>query len=234
VTLTDEDAARFSSGCLATAIPPLIETDSIPTGGRQHSGDGVTLCLISSFNWAPKRWNAHWAVRKVMPLVWARHPEVKLVVVGSGARRLRVRHRGVSIESDVPDIRPYYERADVVIVPERQRSGLKFKTVQAALAGKALVSTPAGIEGTGLRDGESALVRSSAEAFADGIVELIAKPEYRASLGCRARAVTTERFSGRRILALLSGFLEQLETAEGGGDRPPRDEPVALEVARPV
>jgi hypothetical protein len=232
VTLTDEDAARFT--CPTTVIPPLMEAASIPPAAPKRSGEGATLCLISSFNWAPKRWNAYWAVRKVMPLLWARYPEVRLVVVGSGARRLRIRHPGVSIESDVADIRPYYELADVVIVPERQRSGLKFKTVQAALAGKAIVSTPEGVEGTGLGYGESAIVRSSADAFADGISGLMADPDRRARLGGRARAVATERFSERRILALLSGFLEQLETAEGGGDRPPRDEPVALEVARPV
>jgi glycosyltransferase involved in cell wall biosynthesis len=169
------------------------------------------VALISSFHWTPKKWNAHWVVEEVMPRVWARLPEANLLVAGAGAARLGIRHRAVSIESDVSDIRPCYHRADIVLVPDRQSSGLKFKTVQAALAGKAIVSTPAGIEGTALVDGESVLVRTTAQGFADAIVELLANPEHRASLGRRAEAAARQRFSRERILNQLRSFLEDLE-----------------------
>jgi glycosyl transferase family 1 len=211
VTLTDEDAARFSSLCPVTCLPPPLEPESIPVPAPQPGGDGATVALISSFHWTPKKWNAHWIVEEVMPRVWARLPEANLLVAGAGAARLGIRHRSISIESDVSDIRPCYHRADIVLVPDRQRSGLKFKTVQAALAGKAIVSTPAGIEGTALVDGESVLVRISAHGFAEAIVELLANPEYRASLGCRAEAAARERFSHDRILNQLRSFLENLE-----------------------
>lgn len=211
VTLTDEDAARFHTTCPVTCLPPLLEPESIPSAIPNQLGDGNTIGLISSFDWAPKRWNAHWIMDDVMPLVWAKQPQVRLLVAGAGANKLRIKHVAVDIESDVPDIRYCYHRADLIIVPDRQKSGLKFKTVQAALAGKAIVSTAPGIEGTGLQDGESVLVRSSAEEFSEAIVQLIVRPAYRASLGHRARAVAQERFSRIRILNQFGTFLEQLE-----------------------
>lgn len=213
VTLTDEDAARFITTRPVTCLPPTLEPDSIPSPNSEPPGDGLTVSLISSFHWTPKRWNAHWVVNEVMPLVWAKLPGVRLLVAGAGADRLGIKHQSVSIASDVEDIRPFFNRADVVIVPDRQRSGLKFKTVQAALARKAIVSTPPGIEGTALQDGMSALVRTSAEGFSEAILDLLARPDYRASLGRCAQTAALERFSRVRTLALLGAFLEELERA---------------------
>lgn len=222
LTLTDEDSARFNSTCPVTSLPPLLEPDSIPSAASQSS-DGMTIGLISSFRWTPKRWNAHWILNEVMPLVWAEVPQARLLVVGSGADKLRIRNKSVLVESDVADIRPYYHQADVIIVPDRQTSGLKFKTVQAALAHKAIVSTPAGIEGTALQDGISALVRSSAQGFADAILELLTNADQRRILGRSAGSVAEERFRPSRVLELFGTFLEQLETV------PNHVEPLPLE-----
>jgi glycosyltransferase involved in cell wall biosynthesis len=211
LTLTDEDAARFRTSCPVTCLPPLLELESIPSPDSKPRGDGTTVALISSFHWTPKRWNAHWVVEEVMPLVWAKQPQTRLLIAGAGADKLGIRHDSVSIEADVADIRPYYNLADVILVPDRQSSGLKFKTVQAALARKAIVSTPPGIEGTALRDGESVLVRATAEGFSEAILELLADCDYRASLGSRAEAIARDRFSHARILKLFGAFLEELQ-----------------------
>lgn len=231
VTLTEEDAARFRTSCPVTCLPPLLELESIPLPDSEEDGDGSTVALISSFHWTPKRWNAHWVVEEVMPLVWAKRPQTRLLIAGAGADKLGIKHKSVSIEADVADIRPHYHVADVILVPDRQGSGLKFKTVQAALARKAIVSTPSGIEGTALQEGESVLVRATAEGFSQAILKLLTDSNYRASLGRRAEAVARERFSHTRTLKLFGAFLEELQavaaTAQTQQDTLAREMPFA-------
>lgn len=231
LTLTDEDAARFRTTCPVTCLPPLLELESMPSPDFGRRADEATLALISSFHWTPKRWNAYWVVEEVMPLVWAKLPQTRLLIVGAGADKLGIKHESVSVEADVADIRPYYNLADVILVPDRQSSGLKFKTVQAALAGKAIVSTPPGIEGTALHDGESVLVRASAEGFSQAILQLLSDCNFRTRLGRRAEAIARERFSHARILKLFGAFLEELQavaaTPQTQHDTVSREAPLA-------
>ena len=113
----------------------------------------------------------------------------------------------------VEDLRPFYARATVVVVPLAVSAGTNIKVLEALACGKAIVTTPAGCAGLGLADGRDAIVCREWPDFADSVSELLSNAVLRARIGFQARRVAVERFGWPAIadgaynsyLALLAG-----------------------------
>jgi glycosyltransferase involved in cell wall biosynthesis len=94
------------------------------------------------------------------------------------------RHAGVEITGEVPDVRPYLDRASVVVAPLRQGGGMRVKVAEALAA-----------EGVGARHGEQLLLADDSEAIAEAAATLLLDPAQRAALGSRARAWAMEHLA---------------------------------------
>jgi glycosyltransferase involved in cell wall biosynthesis len=68
--------------------------------------------------------------------------------------------------------------------------------------GKALVSTPIGCTGLGLRDGHDVLIRKDWGEFARAVCDLLRDELLRAQIGGNARRTAEERFSWNDIADL--------------------------------
>jgi glycosyltransferase involved in cell wall biosynthesis len=199
VALTPEDRARFAAiepPCKLFTIPPAYSMDR--GAERVHTAASKEVHLIGSFHWAPKRSNAAWLATEVFAKVRSQVPDASLHIVGTGASKLAYltdRCPGVFVHSDVPKLQPFYDRAAVAVVPEMQCSGFKLKVLEAAARSMAIVSTSAGVEGTGLQDGSSCLVANNADSFAASIVRLLRDRELACRIGDCARDEVALRFS---------------------------------------
>ena len=65
-----------------------------------------------------------------------------------------IEQSGIEIEDFVADVRPAYQRATVVVAPLVASAGTNIKIMEAMAMGKAIVSTPAGINGLDLSPSE--------------------------------------------------------------------------------
>jgi glycosyltransferase involved in cell wall biosynthesis len=174
------------------------------------------VLLVGSYLWHAKFLNALWLIREVWPTVLDRFPNARLEIVGKGAGRLTryVRDLGtVQVHADVPDIGPYLHEATIFVNPERQRGGIKLKTLDAASFGLPIVSTAAGVEGTGLADDSSCIVANDADGFARGILRLIVDPQLGRDLGSAARGVMREHFSERALDERVAELLRDIGPA---------------------
>jgi glycosyltransferase involved in cell wall biosynthesis len=195
MTLTTQDAGRLSKlspGVSVAVIPPWTDIAPPPTLAR----DEGTVLLVGSFLWHAKRRNAAWLIGDVWPQVRRTHPQASLAIVGRGADRLAAQASagsGIALHADVPDVSTYLHRAAVFVNPERQVGGIKLKTLEAAAAGLPIVSTPAGVEGTGLVDGESCVVCGDGAEFAAAVGSLLGDPQRRARVGAAAAAAMRTR-----------------------------------------
>src|SRR5207247_5923674 len=93
----------------------------------------------------------------------------------------------VEVEGFVADVRPAYERAAIVIAPLVASAGTNIKILEAMAMGKAIVSTPAGINGLDLEAGRRVGGHPSAEGVASASRELIESPQPRRELSRRGR-----------------------------------------------
>jgi glycosyltransferase involved in cell wall biosynthesis len=101
----------------------------------------------------------------------------------------------VLIHGFVEDLRPFYARAAVVLVPLEVSAGTNIKVLEAMACGKAIVSTPVGCAGLDLEHRRELLIASDWPAFQASITELLSDPQLRTQLGSSARQAALRRFS---------------------------------------
>ncbi len=157
-------------------------------------------------------------VQNVWPLVQREMPTAQLLVAGNFKPEAQVefkRYSNIHFTGWVEDIRPYFNDSDVFIAPFEETHGSKLKIAEAMAMGMAIVSTPEGIRGFSLLDGESVLVAHHKEQFAAQIVALLRDPARRIQLGTAARQVALETVDwpvlGKRLVQLIEITQQSLQ-----------------------
>lgn len=158
---------------------------------------------------------AVWLLEQVWPRVRRARPEARLRMAGLICDVLPERLRntpGVELIGFRDDITDEIDGAGVVMAPYLYGSGLKIKVVEAACAGKAVVTTTAGLAGTDLTPGLALEVQDESGAFADAVAALLASGERRAALGSRALADATASFSAEACYEPIAFLLRMYGT----------------------
>src|SRR5262249_44237957 len=109
----------------------------------------MTLLFFGAMDYYPNTDGILFFLREVMPQLKQRYPSLKLYIVGQAPPEAVCRWASddVIVTGFVDDVRPYLERASVVIAPLRIGGGTRLKIVEAMAMGKAIVSTTMGSEG---------------------------------------------------------------------------------------
>jgi glycosyltransferase involved in cell wall biosynthesis len=87
--------------------------------------------------------------------------------------KMNLNQPGVEVEGFVADVRPAYRRAAVVVAPLVASAGTNIKILEALAMGKAIVSTPAGVNGLDLTPGEDFVLVKTAAEMAQAIESLL-------------------------------------------------------------
>ncbi|OHD53692.1 MAG: hypothetical protein A2Y33_07160 [Spirochaetes bacterium GWF1_51_8] len=97
---------------------------------------------------------ARWFAKRVMPVLEKTVPNAEFWIVGKkpGEPVHSLAKPNIRVIADVPEIKPYFHRADLVVVPIFNNAGIKIKLIEALRFGKKIVSTTAGLYGSGLSD----------------------------------------------------------------------------------
>lgn len=200
VAVSAEDAASFARDYGVTgarAVPTGVDVQYFrPSGGVPR--DRREVLFVGSMDWMPNEDGIRWFTEAVLPLVRARVPDAHLTVVGrkpSGWLTALAASGHVTVTGTVPDVRPYLERAAVVVVPLRVGGGTRLKIFEGMAMERATVSTTIGAEGLPVGHGEDILIADSPQAFAEAVVALLEDPARADALGAAAAERVRREFS---------------------------------------
>jgi glycosyltransferase involved in cell wall biosynthesis len=214
VTFSERDreaVARHVADSSIVTIPPVVELPE-----RTADPLGVSpprLLFVGMYRHLPNVDAAERLTKSILPRVRESFSSASLDLVGAQLpAALRAQTPGVVVAEDVPDIRPYLDRAAVVTAPVRFGSGVRIKVLEALAAGKAVVASPRAVEGIDVVSGEHLLVADGDEEFAAAIVELLQDPERRTSLASAARAWAERELGSSRHLKAYGELYESLLT----------------------
>ena len=146
------------------------------------AGDGQRSCIlfVGSMDYHANIDAALFFAREIWPLIRAARPDLEFLIVGSRPTAEIVSlggQAGISVTGTVKDVRPFYRRASMVVIPARVASGTRLKALEAMAAGVPVVSTTLGVEGLDITPGENAVLADAAEDFAKAVLSL--RPETR-------------------------------------------------------
>jgi glycosyltransferase involved in cell wall biosynthesis len=124
---------------------------------------------------------------------------------------------GIELDGFVADVRNAYDRAEIVVAPLTASAGTNIKVLEAMAIGRAVVSTPAGINGLDLVSGGEVVVAGSAIQMASEIVRLSSDAHARKVIEGQARQAAL-RYDWREIALKQSRLYDSfvLTSAESG------------------
>src|SRR5690606_17123238 len=112
----------------------------------------ILFCGAMDYN--PNIDALRWFFAEMHPAILQRVPNLKTLIVGKDPApevKAYSARPGVTVTGGVPDVRPYYKKAWLQIVPLRIGGGTRLKIVESLGVGTPVVSTTIGAQGLGLR-----------------------------------------------------------------------------------
>ncbi len=121
---------------------------------------------------------AKFLVDEVMPRVWKKRPDVKVILVGkdppSMLSKMEKLDERIEVTGSVPDIRPYLRSARLSVAPIIYGAGSQGKVLEAMACGTPVVATSVAASGfEQIRMEKAALIADGAEDFSLAILRLI-------------------------------------------------------------
>jgi glycosyltransferase involved in cell wall biosynthesis len=153
------------------------------------SGQTGTILFTGLMSYYPNEQAIRWFLDAVFPLLLKSVPEARLVVAGAAPPAWLIARSSSILEvtGSVPDMRPYFQRACVVIAPLVIGGGTRVKILEAQAMAKPVVSTSLGSEGLDVRDGQSILLADDAESFATQVARLLTDADFALKIGANGR-----------------------------------------------
>jgi polysaccharide biosynthesis protein PslH len=162
-----------------TTVPLARELSLYPWVPSERRGqDRPNVTLIGSMSWMPGVSAALRLLTRLWPEIARRVPAARLTIIGWNARtalREFLDVPGVTIVENVPDARPYFEAAGVLVYAPERGSGMKIKVLEAMAFGVPVVTTTEGVEGlpalhgvhVGVCDDDAGLVERTVARLTD-------------------------------------------------------------------
>ncbi len=179
-------------------VPNIIDVEGYTPN---PSSNGSTVFYLGGLDWYPNRDAVEFFVSEILPELTRLVPSTEFVVAFSPGHappdefRRRFEKMPQVHFAETQDPRAEIAKPAVFAVPIRIGSGTRFKILEAAAMGKAIVSTSIGAEGLEFVDGEEILVADKPKIFAQTVARLLADESSRIALGQAARYRVEKKYS---------------------------------------
>ena len=216
VVMSDKDA-KLLPGADTAVIPNGVDLQRFQP---LPESDRPELLFVGSFRHFPNIAAFRFFTEEVWRRILAAVPEARLTVVGGPDPLLYWKshvespawpeHPRTEILGFVEDVRPLYERAQVVLVPTTVSAGTNLKVLEAMAMQRAVVSTTSGCAGLGVKHGVQLLIADGAAAFGDAVVALLKDRDFRETVACSGRKHVERHFDWRELGKLQKKLWQDL------------------------
>jgi sugar transferase (PEP-CTERM/EpsH1 system associated) len=207
----EEIVRQHAAATSVVTVPNAVEVEYFHPSDQPVDNNVVVMTGLMKYR--PNVDAAQYFAGEILPRIRVVRPDVVFVVVGGEpadeVRRLAGSH--VIVTGSVPDVRPYVDKAAVVVVPLRMGSGTRLKVLEGLSMAKPMVSTSVGCEGIDVADGEHLLIRDDAQTFAQGVLDLLQNCDLALNLGAQGRQLVHRKYQWATVVEQLQGFYDGLK-----------------------
>ncbi|WP_269539108.1 glycosyltransferase [Cerasicoccus fimbriatus] len=176
--------------------------------------------FCGALDYTPNTDAMRWYFEAVHHRILELQPDYQLILVGKNPTdevKSYAKEPGVIFEGEVPDVRPFYQKAWMQIVPLRIGGGTRLKIVEGLSMENPVVSTTLGAQGLELAHRQELLLADTAEDFAQACHQLMNDQALRQQLAQAGRAKVLGAYTwtalGGRLIDQLNRLLPSHEPA---------------------
>jgi sugar transferase (PEP-CTERM/EpsH1 system associated) len=166
--------------------------------------------FVGALDYKPNIDGACWFAETVWPELHRRRPELRFRLVGrrpSATILALARRPGIEVIGQVSDVRPWIGGSAVVVVPLRIARGVQNKVLEALAMAKAVIASPASLNGLAAMPGEHLLAASSPQEWIETIERLLDDAELRRRLGLAGRTYVETNHTWEKCLQPFADVL---------------------------
>ena len=194
----------FPNGVDATFFSP-----DAASGGAY---DADTISFIGRMDYYPNQECMQRFCKEVWPLLKARRPTMKLLIVGadpSPAIRALGTLPGVTVTGSVPDVRPYIRGSAAMVAPLAIARGTQNKILEAMAMGVPVVTSRAAAGGVDAEAEQHFLVADTPGELSADILRVVADPAERARLSTSGRERMLSHHAWPHSMKRLDAIIER-------------------------
>jgi polysaccharide biosynthesis protein PslH len=218
LTLTPRlrDAASVIAPKAQIRVVPLgLDTSLYPFLPRERLVSEPVVSMIGSMNWHSSYSAAIRLLTQLWPPIKREVPKAKLRIVGRFARKQlshleAANQADVEVLENVADIRPHFERSQVLLYAPSVASGMKVKVLEAFAYGVPVVTNSQGVEGLSAQDGVHAGICNDDAGLIQRTVALLQNPVLREAQRVAARRLLEQECGANRTLDQLEDYYMEL------------------------
>lgn len=171
-----------------------------------------TVFMISAMEWKPNVEGFWWFMEKVWPGLTQQAPELEFHVAGKRTPPsiLDLKVKNVHVAGFVEDAGAFMATHGLMLVPLLSGSGTRIKILEGMAAGKCILTTTVGAEGTECIPGENILIADSPEEWITRITDFYRNPGKYRKIGENAREWAKEKYSNGKITEKLVALYKEL------------------------
>lgn len=207
-----DEFVKMNNGKLKAAVVPngvIISQNKYDDGVNRQMPEFLLFC--GSLWSLPNAEGLYWFCKKIWPAVLKDAPNLKLLVVGSGNLPEKYSEinqtENVEFAGQVDDVKPWYNKAAISVVPLLAGSGTRLKILEAMGMGVPVIATSIGAEGIDYIDGKQIIIANEESDFADQIISLLKNKDQRQDLSSEARKLVISQYDWNVIGGKMASFL---------------------------
>jgi sugar transferase (PEP-CTERM/EpsH1 system associated) len=215
-----ETLESYNTGVASDWFPNGVDAEYFAPSAEPYDDD--TVAFVGRMDYYPNQECMFDFCRKTLPLLQAKRPALKLLIVGadpSPAVRDLQKLPGVTVTGSVPDVRPYLRRAAVMVAPLKIARGTQNKILEAMAAGVPVVTSSAAAGGVDALAGEHFLVADDPERLAEAVLRIVENPAERNRLAAAGRQRMLSHHNWEHSMQRLDRIVERCIAAARQPDR---------------
>jgi glycosyltransferase involved in cell wall biosynthesis len=175
------------------------------------------LLFVGMLAYTPNVMGLNWFIQTIYGKFKLKHPDAKLLVVGnlgesddSKIKKICQQGKNIELHTNVPDVKEYYKKSKVVIVPLLTGGGTRIKILEAALAERPILSTRIGSEGLCFENDRELLNFSNAEEFIEKFSQ-ICKPKTYEDIVSKAKHTVIKNYSKEKFENMVQKAIDIID-----------------------
>ncbi len=169
------------------------------------------LLFNGNMNYPPNVESVEFLVNKIMPLVWEKLPETKLLISGASPNKkvLALQSSRVVVSGWVEDIRDNFAQSKILVAPMQISIGLQNKLLEAMAMQIPCVTSTLANNAIGALHNNQIMVADTPSQYADYIIELLTDAQKAKQIALNGYRFSNTNFNWSTSISILDKLISK-------------------------